>query len=69
VWVKTTQSKFEQYGITITTQRQLQDNDYIMHMELQDNPEFFMACRFDADVKILTNDEMEALLALEPINE
>lgn len=66
-WVKCTQAKFEQYGITITTQRQLQDGEYIMHFELTDNPEFFLAIRFDVDVKVITNEEMQELLALEPM--
>ena len=67
MWVKTTLEKFVEYNITITTQRQLNDSEYIMHMELQDNPEFFLASRFDVEVKIYTEAEMMDILALEDV--
>ena len=65
MWVKTTQAKFEQYGIQITTQRQLADGEYIMHMELTEYPDFIMASRFDADVKFMDNAQMDEILILE----
>lgn len=65
MWVKATQAKFEQYGISITTQRQLNDGKFIMHMELTEYPDFFLASRFDEEVKIYSQAEMEELLALE----
>ena len=65
MWVKAILEKFAEYGIVIDTQRQLNDGEYIMHMELTDSPEFFLATRFDADIKFYTNEQMNALLALE----
>lgn len=65
MWVKTSKEKFEQYGITIDTQRQLTDGEYIMHMELTEYPEFVLMSRMDADVRWLTNEQMEELLAQE----
>ena len=65
MWTKTTQAKFEEYGIMITTQRQLLDGEYIMHMERTDFPEFIINSRNDLDVKWYTNEEMQEILALE----
>ena len=65
MWVKATLEKFEEYGIQISTQRQLQDGSYILHMELTDYPEFFLATRFDEAVIIMDNDSMKALLSQE----
>ena len=67
MWVKTTLEKFVEYNITITTQRQLNDSEYIMHMELTEYPEFFLASRFDVEVKIYTEAEMMDILALEDV--
>ena len=69
MWTKASKEKFEQYGITIDTQRQLEDGEYIMHMELTEYPEFVLASRPDVDVKWLTNEQMDELLALEPASE
>lgn len=65
MWIKTTLEKYNEYGIQITTQRQLSDGKYIMHMELTENPDFFLATRFDEDVEFLSNEQMDELLALE----
>lgn len=62
MWVKTTLEKFAEYGINITTQRQLLDGEYIMHMELTEYPEFFLSSRFDINVIILTTEQMNELL-------
>lgn len=67
MWIKATTTKFNEYGINITTQRQLNDGEYIMHMELTDYPEFFLATRFDVDIKIFSNEEMNELLRLEDL--
>ena len=66
LWVKTTSAKFAEYGITITTQRKLSDGEYIMHMELLQNPEFMLSTRDDTAVHWYSNEEMDAILALEP---
>lgn len=67
MWVKTTLEKFGEYGIAITTERQLQDGEYIKHFELMPLPVFFINARFDIAVKFLMNGEMDELLALEPV--
>ena len=66
-WIKCTKEKFEEYGIIVDTQRMLSDGEYIMHMGLTEFPEFLLASRFDVDVKMLSEEQMDVLLALEPI--
>ena len=62
MWVVATQEKFEEYGIKITTQRQLSDGEYIMHMELTEYPEFILNSRLDDEVKWLTDEEILELI-------
>jgi len=69
MWVKTTLEKFLQYGITITTQRQLADGEYIMHMELTEYPEFLLDVRMDLAVRLMSKEQMNELLLLEPVTE
>jgi len=69
MWVKASLEKFAEYGINITTERQLNDGEYIKHLELTDNPEFFLSVRFDANVKLLTNDELEEIIKSEETQE
>ena len=65
MWVKASIDKFLEHGIVIDTQRQLNDGEYIMHMELTEYPDFFMESRFDEEVKFLKTKQLETLLALE----
>ncbi len=65
MWVKTTIEKFLEYGIVITTQRQLNDGEYVMHMELTEYPDFFMESRFDELVHFYKATQMQELLANE----
>lgn len=64
-WIVTTLEKFAQYGITITTQRMLNNGEYILHFSIAEFPTFLLDCRFDESVKILTTEQMDELLALE----
>jgi hypothetical protein len=66
MFIKATQEKFEQYGKSILSERQLGDGDYIKHFELTGNSTaeqdaFFITIREDLDIKIYTDDEMTAL--------
>ena len=65
MWVKTKNNKFDEYGIKIDKQRKLADDESLMHMELQDNPQFFIDIREDLEVKLFTNDEMDKLAKVE----
>jgi hypothetical protein len=71
IFVKANKLKFEEYGQTITTERQLSDGDYIKHFELTGNttPEaeqFIIDIRTKTSFDILTQEQMEELLRLEP---
>jgi hypothetical protein len=65
LWAKTTQEKFNEYGIPITNQRQLSNGEYLLHMELADFPEFLLAARFDTDVSFLDQEQVDEILSLE----
>jgi hypothetical protein len=69
MWVKTKKDKFENYNVQVTSQRDFSDDETIMHMELQDNPEFFIAIREDLDVKLFLDEEMEELNKIDSTNE
>ena len=68
LWVKATKEKFEENGQEITTERQLQDGEYIKHFELSvpDSEAFLLAIRFKTSIEILSEEQLETLLALEP---
>jgi hypothetical protein len=69
MWVKTTKQKLNDYNVQVTTQRELADDETIMHMELQDNPEFFIAIRQDLDVKLFLDEELEELNKIDSTEE
>lgn len=54
------QEVFEEYGVTITTERQLKDGRYLAHFENQ-NPLFVIA-RFDNRVEMMTIEALQAYL-------
>lgn len=64
-WIKCTKEKFEEYGIVIDTQRMLSDGEYINHVELSKQPDFFIDARLDLSVKMFNEEQMEALTANE----
>lgn len=71
IWVKATKEKFEEYGQSITTERQLSDGDYIKHFELtgnttQEAEQFIIDIRLKTSFEILTEEGLAELLALEP---
>ena len=73
-WIVATQEKFEEYGQIINTERQLSTGEYIKHFELTGTTpfevfSFFLAIRFDADVRVLTQEQIDELLALETTEE
>jgi len=67
VWVKAKKTKLKDYEINVTTQREFADDETIMHMELQDNPEFFIAIREDLAVKLFLEEEMAELAQIDSI--
>lgn len=71
IWVKATKEKFEEYGQSITTERQLSDGEYIKHFELTGNTtseaeNFIVAIRAKTSFEILTEDGLRVILDAEP---
>ncbi len=69
MWVKTTKQKLNDYNVQVTSQRDFADDETIMHMDLQDNPEFFIAIREDLTVKLFLDEEMEKLNKIDSTSE
>ncbi len=65
--VKASKEKFEEFGQTITTERQLKDGDYIKHFELcvPDSEKFFMLIRPKTSIEIYDEETLLPILALE----
>lgn len=59
-WLKATKEVFAEYGITITTERQLSDKEYIRHFELSDP--VAVLCHLDSRVTLFTHDAMTAYI-------
>ena len=72
MWFKATKEKFEEFGHTITTERQLSDGEYIVEKSdnlIHEADVFMKEVRLKTSVEWLTSEEMEALVALEPVEE
>ena len=69
MWVKTTNEKYSQYNVTLDKNHKLADDETLMHMELQDNPEFFIAIREDLSVKLFTEDELKQIANIDNLEE
>lgn len=63
MWIKAKKTKLNEYNINVITQRKMADDEHIMHMELTDNPEFYLAVRFDPEVKLYLEEEMNTLIS------
>jgi len=72
MWFKATQAKFEEVGHTITTERQLADRTYIVEKSenlINEADEFMKKIRLKTSIEWFTQEEVAALIALEPSNE
>jgi hypothetical protein len=69
MWFKATKEKFEEFGHTITTERQLSDGEYIVEKSdnlIHEADAFMKAVRLKTSVEWLTSEEMDERIKLEP---
>ena len=62
-FVKTTKETFEEYGVDITTERLLDDGEYIKHFEL--SSEIWLKMKDDVRVEFLTQSEVDVYTQLQ----
>jgi len=59
-YIIASQSVLQEYGVSITTERQLKDGRYICHFENQ-NPLFVIA-RFDTRIEFMTYEALQSYI-------
>lgn len=59
-WIKASKEVFAEYGVEITTERQLKDGEHIRHFELT-HP-MTVTSHMDSRVTLYTNEALEAYL-------